>query len=319
MSWSAFKQIFDLLYLSQDYDRSGREENIRSTRIRTVRALDCLGHAEFDFGHDTARVYVAPAALVRLPVAGFPETLLAGARSPQTLEQIEQACALHSCTARVASQHQTVSLVSSRLTVQAENLASLEAVARMLKIPFESVPPAWALANLSIRLRDYLETRTWRQDGDLNWSRRDFYPETLAFGPFSKDEEVQLIRYLNPKYGIRRHVLKKNGLYAEIDCNWGRYAVLEHRHLNVLMYDERYHVLAVPASTPLPRLLARSLGLSSGYAPVWIPRGRASWASPEGWGCDVFREVPQGIAELVAACVGQALIPRPLGKEFLSR
>ena len=321
VSWPSFKQIFDCLTLSLPHIPGGEVGRGRSLRSVAVQALDCLGHAEFEFTAATSRVYVAPAVLVRLPVAGFPEAVLAGARSPETLQQIEQASVATGCMVQVESQsdHPDRSrLIPARITVRSENLSALEAASKKLRVPFVQCPSAWTLANLSTSLPKYLEDCSWQPAGDLNWIRRDFDPATWQFRPSrTNGDEVSLTRFTNPRGGTYRHVLRKNCKSAVVDCDWGRYAVLAHRQLNVLIYDERQRLLAVPASTPLPKLLARAAGLSSGYAPVWIPKAKVPWKSLETWGFDLYRGVPARIAELIASCVGQSLVPRPVNANLL--
>ena len=89
LSWTAFKSAFAALYPSIASVRDLEKQNINNKRLEVVRSLESLGHCDFDFTGN--RVYVAPPALVRLPCAGFPQAVLAGARSPQTLEQIKDA------------------------------------------------------------------------------------------------------------------------------------------------------------------------------------------------------------------------------------
>jgi hypothetical protein len=121
-----------------------------------------------------------------------------------------------------------------------------------------------------------------------------------------------LIRYTDPKRGINLHMLRSSERYAEIECEWGRYALLNHFGINVLVYDERQFILGVPASAPLPAVLSRALGLCSGKTARRLPRASISWPTLETRAIDLFTSVPPPIAELVATRTGQTLVPRPI-------
>jgi hypothetical protein len=146
----------------------------------------------------------------------------------------------------------------------------------------------------------------------LNWPRSEFNCDRIAFQFGRATTENVLIRYTNSKRGNTLHLFRKNGQYAEVDCDWGRYAALREAGLNVLSYDERTQLLAVPSGAPLPRLFARSLALCSGSVPLFAAKDDAGWPSPETYGFDLFRSIPPSIGHLVAEKLGQSLIPRPI-------
>src|SRR5262249_24062880 len=100
--------------------------------------------------------------------------------------------------------------------------------------------------------------------------------------------------------------------HATIDCDWGRYAVLQNNGKNVVYYDERSMNFAAPRGAPLPKLLSRSLCMCSGFAPRAFAAAEHPWRTPALDGYDMYCKVPLPIAELVAAAVGQSLIPHPI-------
>jgi hypothetical protein len=162
-------------------------------------------------------------------------------------------------------------------------------------------------------LDDLLNALKWQRGEQLTWVKKDFDLRTLRFRfEPADDDSFRLTRYVNPTKGTYLHRLSRDGHYAIVDCDWGRYAVLGEHGRNVLFYDERQKALAVPSSAPLPKLLARSLALCSGYPPRTIPSAQLAWASLETYAYDVFRWVPVQIAEIVANCVGQTIIPHPM-------
>jgi hypothetical protein len=75
-------------------------------------------------------------------------------------------------------------------------------------------------------------------------------------------------------------------------------------------------MIAVPAAAPLPKLFGRVLCLCSGLAPAWLPASDTDWKFPESKGYHVYTSVPQTIAEIVFAKLGQSPIPLHVPVEF---
>jgi hypothetical protein len=94
-----------------------------------------------------------------------------------------------------------------------------------------------------------------------------------------------------------------------VDRDWGRYLILKEARRNVLAYDARHFLLAVPVSAPLPRLLARACTLCSGYAPRNALASGQAVTLPAPCSYEVYSAVPPDIATTVAAKVSQKLVP----------
>lgn len=311
-AWGAFKNVFDQLDVGQR-DTEGAQAASYFRRNRTVRALESLGHCDFEFGEKESRVCIAPPVLVRLPRVGLPGAVLAGARSPQTRSDVEGSCATHGCRLSAFPQHSDIPLVPVRLLIESDTEEGLHALSRSLGLHFDMKPAAWLIAYHARTLDEYVAAARQRTDGELNWPRKEFNCDRIQFRTGDPDGyAARLIRYTNPKRGNVLHLFRKDGMYAEVDCDWGRYAALHDAGLNTMVYDERRQFLAVPAGAPLPRLFARSLALCSGYAPIFLSKDHSAWTTSESNGFDVFRDIPRPIAHLVAEKLGQSLVPRPV-------
>jgi hypothetical protein len=238
--------------------------------------------------------------------------ILAGVRSPDTRPDIENACAVTRCQLTVSPQSSDVAFVPARFLIEAETEEALHELARSLDVHFDPRPSAWVIACFAATLDNYLGHVPWRDDGELNWQRKEFSCERIRFQSGRSSGAAALTRYTNPKRSTVLHIFKRAGKFAEVDCDWGRYAILHETGLNMLVYDEKKQLFAVPSGAPLPRLFARSLGLCSGLAPVFLSKDEAGWVSPESAGFDVFRAVPSSIAHLVAEKLGQSLVPLPV-------
>jgi hypothetical protein len=279
VTWLSFKETFDYLY---NLETGVREENtdkdgIKNKRFQVIRALDSLGHCDFNFSDDSSKskAYAAPPLLVRLPSAGFPQAILAGARSPATIKQLSDACQSvgNHINIEIKEQASELVLIPKRVAVQAEDVRELEAIASSLSIPFIETPSAWSLLHFAASIDDYLATLKWSNDPELNWKRQTFNPISLQFKPPKEtDTNIRLSRYSHPSRNTKICYLWQDGRGTQIDLDWGRYAILKALRLNVLIYDKRRFTMAVPASAKLPRLLERVLTLCSGYAATYVKK-----------------------------------------------
>ena len=92
--WREFKNAFEYLYLNTPgTDGEAIESEIPSWAVnKTARALDILGHCDLEFSQSGRRVHAAPPVLARLPIAGLPQAVLTGSRSPKTIPSVKEAC-----------------------------------------------------------------------------------------------------------------------------------------------------------------------------------------------------------------------------------
>lgn len=312
ISWPAFKRTFDALYMRSRKNETATSVSLLHDRRRTLQALDALGHCEVEFSESGGRIYVAPPLLARLPICGLPQAVLCGARSPQTANRLLETCKTFGkgIMVKIAVQENNLAYAPRRIIVEAESVEIFSSLAEKLHIGFSEAPPAWSLLHFSGSLQEYLDSRAWRTEQELNWLRRDFDPANLQFHePPINSSDFRLSSYSEPvRVGLMKHYLWRDGVKAEVNRNWGRYAVLLWHHQNVLAYDAHRMIFVVPTNAPLPRLLARALALCSGYAPSFVEKSQLAVTSSEQYGFDIFDGVPSDIAEIVAAKLGQKLI-----------
>ena len=230
------------------------------------------------------------------------------ARSPSTAGELRQAAALEGAATSVRSQVSLSPHAPARVEVSADGDERIQAIAKRVGIPYLDQPPAWTMAQVATSLEKYCQDLSWAEDVDLNWQREDFNVRTLGFQP---DVELsngsRLSRYQDPVTTIWRYRLWRDGQFGEVEPDWGKYAVLSFSSKRVLQYDlAKRHVL-VPLGTPLPALLARALGLCSGYAPGIEQRPIQRELDLQAR-YEVFRDVPPSIFREVEAKVGQHFV-----------
>lgn len=314
MSWNSWKETFDALCLVQHrQEGSTGTSGSKYDRNATARSLDSLGHCELDFSGN-GRVAVAAPVLTRLPQAGLPQAVLCGARSPETVVQLQELCNETGGRLTESDQHASIPLLPRRIMIEADEVNGLHDVARKAGVRFESDPSAWGLLHFAGTLDSMLDQVKWQTESPLNWWAKIFDPKELQWGSLERlpAPNTTLLRYIHPRRQIKLHMLVREGRSAEIDLDWGRYAAIRDAGMNVIIYDDRRYRLAVPQSAPLPRILARSLGLCSGYAPSFLTREEATWANTGDYGYHVYSRIPPQIAHSIAARLGQQIVKRTI-------
>lgn len=314
MSWAAFKKAFDNLYVTEGSPNYSSLINPASLRTQTARALSWLGHFDIEFTTEGGRVFAAPPVLVRLPYAGLPQAILSGSRSPSLIKALIDICKTRrrSIQLNIFKQTEYIPFIPSRIIIQAESTEVLSEVASALEISFEETPPAWTILQFAGSLDDYIGTRLWTDSEGLNWARTVFDVSSLRFSDAQIKESLRLDRYVDPVRNIYIYYLVKGNQSAEVDGDWGQFAILQAEGLNVLIYDASQLILATPNTIPLPRLIARSLVLCSGYPPSLLPVREDLSSSFEGASFTLFKGIPLKLAEIAAAKLGQKLKFRAL-------
>lgn len=300
ISWPVFKRIFDVLAGSELV----KYENASIARNLVLRAFDSLGHWDFVSECDDLRVAIAPSCFSRLPTDAS-LAVLCGSRSPETLETVQIAASKYNISVEITAHPGLLSvLLPDRILLRAPDDSLLEECATSLGIRLAAPPPAYALAQVSTALKQIEASLEWKQIPELNWSCADFEPEHNRFLRVSAARApFRLTRYLHPQKNTFRYYMWDSDKCAEIDANWGRYYALNRSGFNVLYFDASKHLLALPRSLPLPRLLARAVALCSGLCP------RLLTSSPGGEATNfaVYELVPHCVVDLVAAKLGQGL------------
>ena len=305
MTWERFKRIVDATCVP---------DGQLATEMRHVRSEasdigDALGHWEVVHTGGVRRVVVAPPVLARLPWPGLPRAVLCGSRSPDTITAIHRVCDATGGLSLSVSAQLHHPYAPARLELSGESEEQLVVAGHELSVRYNPAPVAWSLAHASGSVGDYLNSLSWEEREHLNWDRREFDPEQLRFTSSVDDAtklRLRLITYSNRSGWDQRDWLWNGRASADVDRSWGRVCVLASASRNVLHYDRREGLATVPRQTPLPKLLARALALSSGKAPRLIPG--------TGIGLRAYPSVPHPILEVVATKLRYDAMP-PTGEE----
>lgn len=304
LSWQAFRSAFDVLHARALHTGGSVDDAVGYVRIRSLRLLSELGHAEMlPFGGSTA-LCAAPTVLAALPIAGLPRACLCGSRSLGSASELRKAASGFGERVRVITRSQPFSggYAPAAIHVEATESELLAEVARNAGIPFASIPPAWQMLRQAGSMAEYEERLDWNTDPDPSWPRRDFDPTTLTFRSGDFGAADRLSSFQNPVSRRQIHRLWSGGRAATVDRDWGRWLHLRNLGRSELLFDERAQTLAVPITVPLPALLGRALALSSGLAPARQPSAEGRVRE-----VDVYGGVGTAAALLLAEKLGTDL------------
>lgn len=307
LSWSSFKKLFELLCGSHLVPADLQDAGL--VRYETVRGFDALGHVELDLG-SSLRIYAAPPALALLPGAGIPEAVLAGARSPRSMDEWREQA--HPYGSRleldVQPQKDSSGKFPSRASVKAESLEDLRSFAKDIHVDFQGIPASWRILNFAGSLREFLADSEWQRSEKLNWEERQFNPVELRFSTAPADGPNTLIKYIHPSRQYPIYFLWRGAEAARTDPDWGRFAILSSAGRNVIHYERSSGTLLLPASIPLPRLFGRALCLCSGFVPRLIPSSLIVNSEATTPLMRLYGNVPREFAQIVAEKLNQQLI-----------
>jgi hypothetical protein len=297
VSSRAFRDAFNVVHSRALAVHSGLQEPVELIRLRTLRLLSELGHAEmlpYEFRHVVA---ATPTVLARLPQPGLPRAVLAGSRGIKALELLREACTPFKAGARVLTQMQPYcgGYPPTTVAVEATDEITLQEVAERAGIRFAKHPPAWRLLTTAASVSDYDDSLTWTRIPDPGWPRKDFDISTLTFRSECDQPPIRLSMFSNVVTHRQIHRLWRDGKVADVDRDWGRWLYLRDCGRQVATFDSDAQTVAVPATVPLPRLLARALALFIGMAPF-----RQSDPRNPSLKVDTYSGLPEEAAGLLA-------------------
>lgn len=303
-SWHQFKQGFDELQRkSAGTAGYGPTETATSHRWRALRELSALGHIDLELEPGNIQVHIAPPVLAALPGLGSHKAVLCGARSPNFIEELRAESQSSGVEALVESQSAASPYAPTRVELRAGDAAWIKSVADNVGARYVETTPARLMAQVSISLPEYRQKLSWSSDRELNWHCEDFDTERLQFrAPSETRPERRLSRYRNPSTTMWHYRLWQSNQSAEVDLDWGRYAILAANAQRVLGYSPENRDALVPLGAPLPTLLARAFGLCSGRCPTLAEEAQSN---PRGRYLR-FNSVPPSVFNNVAAKLDQA-------------
>ena len=300
-----FKQLtIELCLKTKD-----EETDVSSYHMQMLYYLDALGHCECDF--DSRKVYACKPAIVMLPGIGSIRAVLTGARSNELINRTKKLNELfvNDLSVNIIKQETRKLILPDTIMFEAFDEDVIRKFSDYIGVPFiGGTPISWIIANASGSLEEYTARLELTYNSNLNWKMRVFNPEYLCFQKgFVPFDLPYLIEFTNPISQQKLYLLVMDKRVANVDRDWGRYYILNKHNINILFYDQRKQVLAVPVYTPLPRLLTRAATLCSGIAAKVCMISHNLDKLPRKLLVNLYLGVNQIMADLIASKVGQRL------------
>lgn len=273
-----FFKAFEFFY-SKEFPDHEANSTIKISNLKR----DSLNYYDFigilDFEYETKKIILNPPQFILIPSNKGRKVLLIGARDSSLLEQIIKIAPKYNLQVEITKQlasnkrlllPDVISIKSFKQINDNFGEICLQKFAEELKIPFTSEYfPQVAMQLFSGNIYEYENSLVETDEADYDWARYIFNPATLKFEKNETstfDKSYTLVKYKLDEHTYLFKLWKENKCYL-VDINWGRFLVLKHFEKNIILFDNIKNKVAIPASTPLPRLLSESIMLLSGKAP----------------------------------------------------
>lgn len=278
-----FYAAFEFLH-SKYFGNKPHSNNFNYSKVKkaSLNFFDYLGYLDYEY--ETKSIVVNPPQLIFIPVSQGRKVLLIGGRDETLVNAIIATAPKHNLQVEITKQFQSNEdlLLPDAITIKSFGTAresygetNLIAFANELKIKFSSgdlvqVGLKYFCSDIDEYEKDLFATKETTLTYE-DWARYIFNPDTLQLDKsFSEnfDKSFTMLEYRLRPWEFH-HRLWANQKCYDIDKNWGKYVALKHQKKHVILYDRSKEKVAVPLELPLPRLLAESIMLLSGLAPVY--------------------------------------------------
>lgn len=278
-----FYAAFEFLH-SKYFGNKPHSSNFNYSKVKkaSLNFFDYLGYLDYEY--ETKSIVVNPPQLIFIPASRGRKVLLIGGRDETLVNAIIATAPKHNLQVEITKQFQSNEdlLLPDAITIKSFGTArevfgerNLIAFANELKIKFSSGDLVQVgLQHFCSDIDEYEKDLFATKETTLtyeDWARYIFNPGTLQLDKsFSEnfDKSFTMLEYRLRPWEFH-HRLWVNQKCYDIDKNWGKYVALKHQKKHVILYDRSKEKVAVPLELPLPRLLAESIMLLSGLAPVY--------------------------------------------------
>ncbi|MDP2338931.1 MAG: hypothetical protein Q8N05_21255 [Bacteroidota bacterium] len=278
-----FYSAFELL-LTDQLQISGDQNNINFTKLKkaALNFFDYLGYLDYDY--ESGKIAVNPPQLIFIPTNIGRKAMLIGGRDEFLTNLLIEKSVELNLEIEIKKQDQSNEnlLLPDTILIKAFGPAAqnfgetnIRQLADGLKIKFSDADFIQVgLLNFSATLNEYrinLLAGPKSENRDFEWARKIFNIQTLQYDQNTSnsfDTGYSLVEYKLNEYTYLNKLWINGNSYL-VDRSWGKFLVLNHFGKNVILFDQSKSKVAIPTALPLPRLLAESVILLSGSAPVY--------------------------------------------------
>jgi hypothetical protein len=267
ISFEKFKEIYEIL-LKNRFNEDEQQRLIYS-HYDLLRDLEAMGYCEVDYVN--RKVFICPPSFALLPCMGLPKIVLSGGRTDKIVSHLSRLASKNSDKINInyLEQYSAKSpLFPKTIFVEAKSLSIIKQVVD--KVGLEGnieTPASFHLTMSSPNVSEIINNLRFSEMIEPNWKSMVFCRGNLYFKQFNCSDEYKLINYTNPISQQQYTWIWNKKYAANIDRDWGRYAILHHFRKKILLFDPIKQRFAVPSTTPLPKQLSRAAIFSTGYLP----------------------------------------------------
>ncbi len=278
-----FYGAFEFLH-SKYFGNKTQSSNFNYSKVKkeSLSFFDYLGYLDYEY--ETKSIVVSRPQLIFIPSHKGRKVLLIGGRDETLVNAIIETAPKYNLQIEITKQFQSNEdlLLPDAITIKSFGKAkesfgekNLIALANELKIKFNPTELVQVgLQHFCSDIDEYEKDLFATNETTLtyeDWARYIFNTDTLQLDKsFSEkfDKTFTMLEYRLRPWEFH-HRLWVNQKCYDIDKNWGKYVTLKHQNRSIILYDRSKEKVAVPVELPLPRLLAESIMLLSGLAPVY--------------------------------------------------
>ena len=312
-----FYESFEVNFHNRFTESQAEKLNIELSKIKrwSLNLYDYMGFLDYEYSN--RRIVVNQPQLVLIPTMQGRNAVLIGGRSPILLQKLWEATLDKNLQFSVEVQDESLSAFSlpNKISITGfddENGYNIERklnkIASECNVLFEiDKIPQFALSEFSGDIVDYEKNlKPNKFFNDYGWIIKKFDQDKIHFSSSASfSQDLSLVEYKLNEYTFL-HILWMNGQSYNVNKNWGRYILLNKHGKQIIYNDRNKELIAIPAATPLPRLIAEAMTLFSGRAPSqrFLSIGEhKTWFNlyyniPHVFAYNVFKKIGQTINEI---------------------
>jgi len=300
-SIAEYNEVFEIA-LHKTFE--GEQSRVQERRKSSINILDYLGYVDFDY--DKSKIYTLPPKVISVPCNRGRKALLIGGRDENLVNEMIAYCKQSnnaiSLSVKKQSEKNILMLIPDAIIFESNNIKEFENIANHFQIEYDKFL-ILKLKNLLPTLNQYEEfikakgsSESWEKFG---LEKKVFIKESLRFEQANGYDKQYSLTECRPSYSAE-FGLWINQSYYKVDKNWGKYLFIHRSSEKIKGYGHGNYFakpmeifynadnLAIPASLPLPKLVARMMMQLSGEAPEFKQldlKGKRVWYN-------VYRNVP---------------------------
>ncbi|RYU92854.1 hypothetical protein [Emticicia agri] len=287
-TFQEFSDIIDTIeYNTKIWTLSEFQQNPKYIKQTLINFYDSLGFLNYHYSRNN--IIINKPQFVIIPSISSLKAILIGGRSKFLIDNLQNICNEYRINLEVIPQPRKVEiyylpdlirLTPANCKNSTEAWMKLQKIANILNIDFRlNEKPYLQPQIIQFGLQDFSENiNSYKQyilnnklieKPDYEWARKTFDTNHLKFLKINDliDKNLSLQEYyIQYKY---IYIFWLNNLSYEVDRNWGRFLLLSEKGKRVIYYYLDTQELAIPKDIQLPQLIAKSIILLSGQAPIY--------------------------------------------------